>query len=77
MPMQVSSHASVSFRLHCPVLDLPTGIVCEILVHFLPVYPDRPPALGPYSPTVLCKICHTWREIALSTPVLWRAGRVV
>ncbi|KAJ7734775.1 hypothetical protein DFH07DRAFT_928399 [Mycena maculata] len=74
--MQVAaseSDASASLGLYCPVLDLPTEIVCEIFAHFLPVYPDRPPALGLRSPTVLSHICYKWREIALSTPTLWRA----
>ncbi|KAJ7672433.1 hypothetical protein DFH06DRAFT_1176281 [Mycena polygramma] len=56
-----------------PVLTLPAEIVSEIFVHFLPGYPIRPPITGLLSPTVLSQICRTWREIALSTPALWRA----
>ncbi|KAJ6457799.1 hypothetical protein C8R47DRAFT_169893 [Mycena vitilis] len=56
-----------------PVLTLPPEIVSEIFVHFLPVYPIRPPITGLLSPTVLTHICRTWRGIALSTPALWRA----
>ncbi|KAJ7639719.1 hypothetical protein DFH06DRAFT_1217688, partial [Mycena polygramma] len=56
-----------------PVLTLPPEILSEIFVHFLPVYPIRPPITGLLSPTVLTHICRTWREIALSTPALWRA----
>ncbi|KAJ7885086.1 hypothetical protein B0H14DRAFT_3856952 [Mycena olivaceomarginata] len=29
--------------------------------------------LGPLSPTFLSHICRRWREVALSTPMLWRA----
>ncbi|KAJ7178145.1 hypothetical protein C8R46DRAFT_1346376 [Mycena filopes] len=56
-----------------PVLSLPTEIISEIFVHFLPVYPETPPIIGRSSPNVLGQICRKWREIALSTPALWRA----
>ncbi|KAJ7918135.1 hypothetical protein B0H13DRAFT_301159 [Mycena leptocephala] len=56
-----------------PVLTLPNEIVSEIFIHFLPIYPLCPPASGPYSPTLLTRICHKWREIALANPLLWRA----
>ncbi|KAJ7280592.1 hypothetical protein C8J57DRAFT_104715 [Mycena rebaudengoi] len=55
------------------ILTLPTEITSEIFVHFLPPYPERPPAIGLSSPHILGQICRTWREIALSTPRLWRA----
>ncbi|KAJ7106447.1 hypothetical protein C8R43DRAFT_963416 [Mycena crocata] len=56
-----------------PVLTLPNEIVSEIFVHFLPAYPDCPPMTGLLSPTLLTHICRKWREIALTTPTLWRA----
>ncbi|KAJ7871262.1 hypothetical protein B0H13DRAFT_1040933 [Mycena leptocephala] len=56
-----------------PVLTLPSEIVSEIFVHFLPTYPLCPPLTGILSPTLLTHICRTWREIALGTPALWRA----
>ncbi|KAJ7639715.1 hypothetical protein DFH06DRAFT_640828 [Mycena polygramma] len=56
-----------------PVLTLPNEIISEIFVHFLPVYPARPRKTGLLSPILLCQICRAWREIALSTPALWRA----
>ncbi|KAJ7707233.1 hypothetical protein B0H16DRAFT_1438816 [Mycena metata] len=55
-----------------PVLTLPNEIVAEIFVHFLPVYPETPPMIGPSSPNLLGQICRKWREISLSTPELWR-----
>ncbi|KAJ7280780.1 hypothetical protein C8J57DRAFT_1057281, partial [Mycena rebaudengoi] len=54
-------------------LTLPTEITSEIFVHFLPPYPECPPTIGRLSPHMLGQICRTWREIALSTPQLWRA----
>ncbi|KAJ7918132.1 hypothetical protein B0H13DRAFT_2187907, partial [Mycena leptocephala] len=51
-----------------PVLTLPNEIVSEIFIHFLPIYPLCPPIRGPYSPTLLTRICHKWREITLANP---------
>ncbi|KAF8156195.1 hypothetical protein K438DRAFT_1862417 [Mycena galopus ATCC 62051] len=56
-----------------PVLSLPTEIMGEIFMKFLPSYPERPPHVGIFSPLMLCQICGPWRRIALSTPSLWRA----
>ncbi|KAJ7678150.1 hypothetical protein DFH06DRAFT_567232 [Mycena polygramma] len=55
------------------VLTLPNEITSEIFLHFLPVYPHCPPLTGTLSPTSLTHVCHQWREIALTTPSLWRA----
>ncbi|KAJ7241696.1 hypothetical protein B0H12DRAFT_1236940 [Mycena haematopus] len=63
-------------RLHeytYPVLTMPNEIAAEIFCHFLPAYPQCPPLLGIDAPTTLTRVCHSWREIALSTPILWRA----
>ncbi|KAJ6589390.1 hypothetical protein B0H19DRAFT_1103750 [Mycena capillaripes] len=59
-----------------PVLTLPPEIVGEIFENFLPNYPEQPPHVGIFSPLMLCRICTTWRQIALSTPALWRAIRI-
>ncbi|KAK7033404.1 hypothetical protein R3P38DRAFT_3186940 [Favolaschia claudopus] len=56
-----------------PVLTLPNEIVGEIFLDFLPPYPEPPPLLGEDSPTILTHICRQWREIALTTPALWRS----
>ncbi|KAF7322294.1 F-box domain-containing protein [Mycena chlorophos] len=60
-------------RLDCSVLSLPNEVVSEIFLHYLPPYPERPPLLGNASPTNLAQICRRWRQIAFTTPVLWRA----
>ncbi|KAJ7821014.1 hypothetical protein B0H14DRAFT_1338579 [Mycena olivaceomarginata] len=56
-----------------PVLTLPHEIICDIFIHFLPVYPSCPPLIGPHSPILLTHICGEWRRIALAFPALWRA----
>ncbi|KAJ7286589.1 hypothetical protein C8J57DRAFT_1664817 [Mycena rebaudengoi] len=56
-----------------PILTLPFEITSEIFLHFIPFYPERPDPCGIESPARLGQICRTWREIAISTPRLWRA----
>ncbi|KAJ6457789.1 hypothetical protein C8R47DRAFT_169699 [Mycena vitilis] len=56
-----------------PVLTLPNEITSEIYVHFLPIYPECPSPIGLLSPYLSCQICRKWRDIAFSTPALWRA----
>jgi hypothetical protein len=56
-----------------PVLTLPNEIISEIFLHFLPIYPRCPLLTGILSPTLLTQIGCKWREIALTTPALWRA----
>ncbi|KAJ7711517.1 hypothetical protein B0H16DRAFT_1816728, partial [Mycena metata] len=58
-------------------LTLPPEIVSEIFVRFLPVYPKRAPHTGLLSPITLGQICRLWREIAFSTPKLWRTFKFV
>jgi hypothetical protein len=57
----------------CHILTLPTEIMADIFVDFLPDYPERPPITGLLSPALLGQICRNWREIAFDTPRLWRA----
>ncbi|KAJ7108419.1 hypothetical protein C8R43DRAFT_186446 [Mycena crocata] len=60
-----------------PVLTLPNEITSEIFIRFLPPYPTCPPMKRGLSPFFLTHICHTWRNVALTTPTLWRAIRMV
>ncbi|KAJ7073844.1 hypothetical protein C8F01DRAFT_1271771, partial [Mycena amicta] len=59
-----------------PVLTVPNEIITEIIMHYLPLYPDHPPLLGPGSPTYLLGICRLWRNVALHSPALWRSIRL-
>nr|GAT59152.1 predicted protein [Mycena chlorophos] len=61
-----------------PILNLPPEIVTEIFISYLPPYPDRPRLLYfDESPLALTGICGRWRHIALSSPALWRAVKLV
>ncbi|KAJ7201151.1 hypothetical protein GGX14DRAFT_371575, partial [Mycena pura] len=74
-----SEKANIQERLSSyddPASILPAEIVSEIFVHVLPAYPICPPLAGKSSPTQLTHICRQWREIAMSTPLLWRAIRI-
>ncbi|KAJ7659261.1 hypothetical protein DFH06DRAFT_1195388 [Mycena polygramma] len=68
--------ASVQERLDSykyPVLTLPNEVVSEIFIHFVPTFPCCSTFGGICSPIHLTQICRMWREIAVSTPHLWRA----
>ncbi|KAJ7659278.1 hypothetical protein DFH06DRAFT_1327105 [Mycena polygramma] len=56
-----------------PILTLPNELTSEIFIHLLPTYPYCSPLTGQDSPSILTLICRKWRDIALSTPALWRA----
>ncbi|KAJ7062823.1 hypothetical protein C8F01DRAFT_1135353 [Mycena amicta] len=73
--------AKIQALLHAyryPVLSLPNEIMSEAFVHTLPPYPEAPPLFGlaDESPRNLLSICSKWKDIALSTPELWRAIKV-
>ncbi|KAJ7659314.1 hypothetical protein DFH06DRAFT_1044524 [Mycena polygramma] len=57
----------------CFVETLPPEIIAEIFVNFLPKFPEFAPCSGILSPLILCRICRYWREVALSTPALWKS----
>ncbi|KAF7326706.1 F-box domain-containing protein [Mycena sanguinolenta] len=59
-----------------PISKLPTEIMSEIFLHFLPAYPECPEHSWQSSPLLLCAICRKWRAIAIATPRLWRAIRM-
>ncbi|KAJ7186469.1 hypothetical protein C8R46DRAFT_880640, partial [Mycena filopes] len=57
-----------------PVSRLPPEIATEIFLHFLPPLLEMHQLFDPEpTPLLLCRICRHWRQIALSTPRLWRA----
>ncbi|KAK7054703.1 hypothetical protein VNI00_003166 [Paramarasmius palmivorus] len=64
----VDSHRS----LLSPVRRLPRDLLAEIFLQCLPG--DRLPirSIGE-APLLLTTVCHTWREVAITTPRLWRA----
>ncbi|KAF7332578.1 F-box domain-containing protein [Mycena kentingensis (nom. inval.)] len=62
-------------EIRYPVASLPAEILSEIFLSL-----DREPEGVLYacnSPLLLCRICRTWRQIALRTPGLWSTFNVV
>ncbi|KAF6757025.1 hypothetical protein DFP72DRAFT_892951 [Ephemerocybe angulata] len=54
-----------------PIRRLPPDILREIFAQCLPV--DQPPTMeSDKAPLTLTRVCRSWREIALSSPELWR-----
>ncbi|KAF8872286.1 hypothetical protein BD779DRAFT_349413 [Infundibulicybe gibba] len=52
------------------VFDLPVEVLGEIFLHCLP--PGKWGSLSERdAPWLLIKVCRSWREVALSTPLLW------
>ncbi|KAJ7608417.1 hypothetical protein FB45DRAFT_387299 [Roridomyces roridus] len=72
MRKQLCGSPDVGGRVDIPAFSLPPELVSEIFLHCLPRHPDLPPVTGLESPFTLSHICRKWREIALSTPALWR-----
>ncbi|KAF7292280.1 F-box domain-containing protein [Mycena kentingensis (nom. inval.)] len=72
MAQQETVHSRLRSYVY-PILTIPNEIVAEILVHSISPYPAPNLLYGPGSPTRLAQICRLWREIAHSTPALWRA----
>ncbi|KAK6978055.1 F-box domain-containing protein, partial [Favolaschia claudopus] len=57
-----------------PVLTLANEIIVEIFRHVLPPYPEAPlHTKGKSFLYPITHVCRQWREIAIQTPVLWRA----
>ncbi|KAJ7484970.1 hypothetical protein B0H11DRAFT_2279258 [Mycena galericulata] len=57
-----------------PVARLPLEISSEIFIQCLPPFPEP----GAHRlPMILLNVCNAWTDIALSTPALWEAIRVV
>ncbi|KAJ6544579.1 hypothetical protein DFH09DRAFT_1040861, partial [Mycena vulgaris] len=56
-----------------PMTRLPLEISSDILMRSIPTIPQPHPSRAPL---IFLKICHLWRNIALSTPSLWAAIRI-
>ncbi|KAK7031033.1 hypothetical protein VNI00_013823 [Paramarasmius palmivorus] len=55
-----------------PARRLPRDIIAEVFLHCLPV-DQLPTCDASEAPLVLTTVCRSWREIAITTPRLWRA----
>ncbi|KAK7036106.1 F-box domain-containing protein [Favolaschia claudopus] len=65
-----------------PILTLPNEITAEIFLHFLPNYPKLPDIDHSRShdavlPIRLTHVCREWREVAITTPSLWKGLAIV
>ncbi|KAF7295693.1 F-box domain-containing protein [Mycena indigotica] len=58
------------------ILTLPTEILIQIFLYYIPIYPECPPLFGRHSPSILTNVCRWWRTTALDMPKLWRAIHV-
>ncbi|KAK7014287.1 hypothetical protein R3P38DRAFT_3277404 [Favolaschia claudopus] len=76
-PAQISDAAVTKKLAGCPALTLPNELLSEIFLSFVPTYPEPPPLLGILSPTCLLLVCRWWCNVALSTPMLWRAIGII
>ncbi|KAJ7837432.1 hypothetical protein B0H13DRAFT_2368138 [Mycena leptocephala] len=72
-PESVGVH-SMSNPVACPILTFPPEITVKI---FLRCLPEKPPEPNPAEPPMLLSaICRQWRDIALSTPLLWSSLKI-
>ncbi|KAM6491303.1 hypothetical protein JOM56_013542 [Amanita muscaria] len=77
-PRQVASPTSPapSTSVLHPIQRIHTDILAEIFTHCLPERVDKDwrPSLisGRKAPLLLCKVCASWRSLAISTPRLWQ-----
>ncbi|KAJ7639263.1 hypothetical protein FB45DRAFT_1055414 [Roridomyces roridus] len=56
-----------------PVLSLPPEITSEIFKQCLPTFRSQPDGIDPMqAPLLVSHVCSQWRQIALSTPALWK-----
>ncbi|KAF7315664.1 hypothetical protein MIND_00082000 [Mycena indigotica] len=56
-----------------PFHQLPPELMASIFTNCLPTYPFCAEMVGRKSPAKFMLVCRRWRDIALSTPQLWRA----
>ncbi|KAJ6493266.1 hypothetical protein C8R45DRAFT_989253 [Mycena sanguinolenta] len=73
---ELQGFINVHTALVSPVRRLPDDIMQEIFLAARPS--DRNPAMtSDEAPLLLCRICKSWRTIALTTPSLWSSLHIV
>ena len=64
-------------RCYTPILQFPPEITCEIFIRYLAAHSSWHGTRAKFlSPLLLGKVCHSWRQLAWSTPVLWSSIRL-
>ncbi|KAJ7210216.1 hypothetical protein B0H12DRAFT_958752, partial [Mycena haematopus] len=63
---RLASYRAQSCAILSPLRRMPPEILGEIFLWTIPALPDQR-----YSPWFLTHICCRWREIAVSSPLLW------
>ncbi|KAJ7592820.1 hypothetical protein C8J56DRAFT_885906 [Mycena floridula] len=72
---KLQSNVAVYKAILAPIRLLPEDMLREIFVNCLPS--NKPAAIAiTDAPLLLGRICHSWRELALSTPELWASIHV-
>ncbi|KAF8901101.1 hypothetical protein CPB85DRAFT_1228015, partial [Mucidula mucida] len=73
---QAESHVADAKSLIHPIRSLPNEILHEIFTYCVPRDADFIPvtvdSLDPrFAPWTLARVCHIWRELVISSPLLW------
>ncbi|KAF8901115.1 hypothetical protein CPB85DRAFT_1228026, partial [Mucidula mucida] len=74
---QAESHLADAKSLLHPIRSLPNEILHEIFTYCVPSWetdfvPISVDSLNPrFAPWTLSRVCHNWRELVISSPLLW------
>ncbi|KAF9481503.1 hypothetical protein BDN70DRAFT_876302 [Pholiota conissans] len=61
---------SIESNAQGPITNLPYDVLREIFIHCRPQFPLWQP-FPEEAPLLLCRICSSWRRVALTIPSLW------
>ncbi|KAJ6460840.1 hypothetical protein C8R47DRAFT_937709, partial [Mycena vitilis] len=73
---QLQQFVDAHLALVSPVRRLPDDVIRRIFVATLPTT-RNPPMSSDEEPLLLCRVCKSWRAVALATPRLWAALHIV
>ncbi|TEB25972.1 hypothetical protein FA13DRAFT_1636726, partial [Coprinellus micaceus] len=67
---RLKRHIEAHEALTHPIRRLPNELLVKTFHHCLPTS-HHPVMSNTSAPLLLTRVCHPWRELALSTPTLW------